>query len=184
MTWESKYDSVEFRWAIHLTRATLSFVDYLYLRMLADSVIAASVLNAVRKLRVMQFVMWSWCCLSDRVNPAIPTLQKSYSFSPHHMITQDVPLPLKPCVRGPWRHTHTLACSANRHCVVIKERCVLSGWIGRAISTCSGTVMTSDGRHPGGLEHCFTMHFLYQPAGGTVDWVMDFLIKLFGLNRH
>ncbi len=119
------------------------------------------------KLRVMRFHML-------RVNPVTPAPSEDLLIFPSSHDLSGCPSVLKPCVRGPWRHTHThtLACSANRHCVVIKEICVLSGWTGRAMSTCSGTVMTSGGRHPGGLGCCFTMYFLLQPAGGTIDWVM------------
>ncbi len=100
-----------------------------------------------------------------------------HSGCPSHLVSEDP--------GDTHTYTHTLACSVNRHCVVIKERCVLSGWIGRAISTCSGTVMTSGGYHPGGLGCCFTMHFLLQPAGGTIDWVMVLsTVFFFALNRH
>lgn len=119
--------------------------------------------------------------------PCIPAPSEDLLIFPSSHDHSWCPAALKPCVRGPWRHTHThihtIACSANRHCVVIKERSVLSGWIGRAVSTCSGTVMTSGGRHPGGLGCCFTMHFLLPPAGGTIDWVMVLLIPLFCIEQ-
>lgn len=109
-----------------MSQAALSFVDHLYLRMFADAVMAASVINALRAegnavclVELVLFVLIGWALLFHpfrRVThfPLI-TWSLRMSLFPWNHVSE----------RPGDTHTHTLACSVNRHCVVIKERCVL-----------------------------------------------------------
>ncbi len=124
------------------------------------------------KLRVMRFHML-------RVNPVTPAPSEDLLIFPSSHDLSGCP-----CVRGPWRHTHThtLACSANRHCVVIKERCVLSGWTGRAMSTCSGS---HDLRRPSSWRSWMLFHYVLPPSTSRWhNWLSNGLILCFALSRH